>query len=86
MKFNKMDWGSILRYDELPSRGKETSDGVKTQKHGVFCCGRCWVGYDENKTYRVECENCGTLVMYTADSHDQAIKIWNCIADRFPMI
>ncbi len=55
MKFNKRDGRLILRYEELPSRGKETSDEIKVKRHGVYCYGRCWVGYDENKTYRVEC-------------------------------
>lgn len=86
MKFNKRDGRLTLRYEELPSRVKETSDKIKVKRHGVDCYGRCCVWYDENKIYRVECENCGMLVMYTADSHDQAMKIWNCIADRFPVV
>lgn len=65
-----------INYDKLPTRGKETSDGEKTRKHGA-CGGRCYVFYDENRWYRVECENCGTLKKFRADGLDLAIKAWN---------
>jgi transcription elongation factor Elf1 len=70
-----------MNYDKLPTRGKETSDGVKTKKHGITCGGRCYVFYDEDREYHVECENCGTIVTYRTTSLDRAIKIWNDIPD-----
>jgi hypothetical protein len=71
-----------INYDELPTRGKVSSDGEQTKKHGNSVCGgRCYVFYDENKTYRVNCEKCGTLVTYKARSLDWAIKIWNDMPD-----
>ncbi|HBC94804.1 MAG TPA: hypothetical protein DCZ10_18380 [Pelotomaculum sp.] len=71
----------MINYDKLPSRGKETSDGEKTKNHGISCGGRCYVFYDENRWYRVECEKCGTLVKYRTNSLDLAIKIWNDMPD-----
>ena len=68
-------------YDKLPTRGKETSDGERTKKHGASCGGRCYVFYDEDRVYHVECENCGMLVTYKTTSLDMAIKIWNDIPD-----
>lgn len=70
-----------MNYDKLPMRGKVTSDGEKTKKHGISCGGRCYVFYDENEQYHVECENCGTLVNYKARSLDLAIKRWNDMPD-----
>jgi len=64
-------------YDKLPSRGKETSDGEKTSNHHSLCNGRCYVFYDEDRQYHVECERCGTLVIFKANGLDRAIKIWN---------
>jgi DNA-directed RNA polymerase subunit RPC12/RpoP len=67
-----------MNYDKLPSGGKVTSDGEKTKNHGTTCCGgRCYVFYDENRKYHVECEKCGSLVTYKARSQDEAIQIWN---------
>jgi Fe2+ or Zn2+ uptake regulation protein len=68
-----------MNYDELPSRGKVTADGEKTKNHA--CGGRCYVFYDENRQYHVECEKCGTLVTFKARSLDWAIKIWNDMPD-----
>lgn len=73
--------GKIVDYDKMPSRGKETSDGEKTKNHGISCGGRCYVHYDENRVYRVECENCGNLVSFKASSLDLAIKLWNDMPD-----
>ncbi|MFA5385083.1 MAG: hypothetical protein WC364_10540 [Eubacteriales bacterium] len=70
----------IINYDKLPTRGKETSEGEKTRKHAL-CGGRCYVFYDENRRYRVECENCGTLKKFRADGLDLAIKKWNDMLD-----
>jgi len=64
-------------YEKLPSRGKVTSDGEKTKNHYSECGGRCYVFYDENKQYHVECEKCGTVAIYSAPSMDFAIKMWN---------
>ena len=64
-------------WDEMPSRGKVTSDGEEAQRHGITCGGRCYVHYDENRWYRVECENCGDIVKFRTISQDFAIKIWN---------
>ena len=64
-----------MEYDKLPSRGKATVDGEETRKCG--CGGRCYVFYDEERRYRVECENCGTVVNYKTHSLDMAIKLWN---------
>jgi hypothetical protein len=69
-----------LNYDELPSRGKATSDGEKTKNHNA-CGGPCYVHYDENRVYRVECVKCGNLVTFKASSLDLAIKIWNDMPD-----
>lgn len=71
----------MINYDKLPSRGKEASDGEKTKNHGISCGGRCYVFYDENRWYHVECEKCGTLVKYRTNSLDLAIKIWNDMPD-----
>lgn len=66
-----------MNYDNLPSRGKVTSDGEKTKDHYKDCGGRCYVSYDENKQYHVECEKCGTVAIYASTSMDLAIKMWN---------
>lgn len=73
--------GKIVDYDKMPLRGKETSDGEKTKNHGISCGGRCYVHYDENRWYRVECEKCGNIVKFKSDSLDLAIKIWNDMPD-----
>lgn len=71
-----------LNYDELPNRGKIASDGEKVKNHGITACGgRCYVFYDENRQYHVECEKCGTLITYKARSLDYAIKLWNDMPD-----
>lgn len=64
-------------YGELPSRGKVASDGEKARN--CVCGGRCYVSYDEEKLYRVDCERCGILTAFRASSLDRAIKIWNDI-------
>ena len=64
-----------MNYDQLPSRGKVTSDGEYTKP--CWCSGRCYVFYDENENYHVECENCGVVVRYKTNSADWAIKMWN---------
>lgn len=66
----------IKDYDKLPSRGKEASDGERTSNHSG-CGGRCYVFYDEERRYRVECEKCGTVVQFKTSSQDDAIKKWN---------
>lgn len=75
----------IVNYDKLPPRGKVTSDGQKTKNHGKSCGGRCYVFYDENRRYRVECEKCGTLAKFQTNSLDLAIKIWNDMSDTIGM-
>jgi hypothetical protein len=67
----------IMKYDKLPARGKITSDGEKTRD--CACGGRCYVFYDEDRIYRVDCEHCGTIVVFKSSSQDRAIKIWNDI-------
>ena len=67
----------IMNYDKLPTRGKLTSDGEKTRN--CACCGRCYVFYDEDRTYRVDCEHCGMIITFKSSSQDKAIKIWNDI-------
>lgn len=69
-----------MNYEQMPSRGKSTSTGVAASEHGE-CRGRCYVHYDENRFYRVECEHCGDVFKFTADSLDQAIERWNIIVD-----
>ena len=66
-----MNW----QYDDLPLRGKETSDGEKTRR--CHCGGRCYVFYDEAERYHVECEHGGHVIGFRATSGDMAIKIWN---------
>jgi len=66
---------NIYGYEELSSRGKIASDGEETRK--CNCGGRCYVFYDEDRQYHVECENCGTIVAFKTKSQDWAIKIWN---------
>ena len=75
----------IINFDKLPSRGKETSDGEKAKNHGVTCGGRCYVFYDEDRQYHVECESCGVIVVYKSRSLDLAIKIWNDMPDAIGM-
>ena len=75
-----------MNYNELPSRGKLTSDGEETKKHGISCGGRCYVFYDENQQYHVECENCGTIVTFKTISLDYAIKLWNDMPDAVGML
>jgi hypothetical protein len=65
-----------MKYDELPKRGKVTSDGIETRKCSV-CGSRCYVFYVENETYHVECERNGIIANFKAKSLDEAIKIWN---------
>mgnify|MGYP001301052942 CR=1 FL=1 len=67
-------------YEKMPARGKSTSTGIATSDHGE-CGGRGYVHYDENRFYRVECEHCGDIFKFTADSLDQAIERWNLIVD-----
>lgn len=67
----------IINYNKLPTRGKITSDGEKTRN--CACGGRCYVFYDEDRTYRVDCEHCGVIVTFKSSSQDKAIKIWNDI-------
>lgn len=74
-----------MDYDSLPSRGKETSDGEKTKNHGITCGGRCYVFYDEQGKYHVECEHCGWLVAFRTSSLDLAIRIWNDMPDVIGM-
>jgi len=62
-------------YDELPSRGKVTHNGEKTKD--CKCGGRCYVFYDENRFYHVECEKCGIRASFTEKSQDNAIRLWN---------
>jgi Fe2+ or Zn2+ uptake regulation protein len=64
-----------MKFDALPSRGKITADGEETQKHN--CGGRCYIFYDENAKYHVECETCGVVKEIKARSLDSAIRIWN---------
>lgn len=67
----------IVNYDELPSKGKVTSNGERIANHKGECHGRCYVFYDENTRYRVECEKCGTIVRFKTYSLDNAIRTWN---------
>jgi transcription elongation factor Elf1 len=69
-----------MDYDELPSRGKVTAFGEKTKNHK--CSGKCYVFYDEDRNYHVECEHCGTVASYKTNSLDSAIEIWNDMTDK----
>jgi len=64
-----------MNYDEFPKRGKEASDGEKVRH--CWCFGRCYIHYDENANYRVECENCGDVITFKAISFDLAVKMFN---------
>ena len=64
-----------MRFEDLPLRGKVTSDGEEARK--CTCGGRCYVFYDEDRQYHIECENCGTVVNFTSSNLDRAIKFWN---------
>ena len=64
-----------MDYEELGSRGKITSDGEITRN--CLCGGRCYVFYDESERYHVECEHCGEIAKFKANSTDKAIKKWN---------
>ena len=65
----------MINYDELPSRGKVTSDGERIRK--CHCGGRCYVNYDEDRKYSAYCENGGHIVSFRASSMDLAIKVFN---------
>jgi Zn ribbon nucleic-acid-binding protein len=77
MKFSKM-----TNYDELPRRGKEMSTGEPLRECNV-CRALCYMFYEENKTYRLECENCGAEKKFTAKSLDDAMKQWNVLEQIF---
>ena len=64
-----------MNYVKMPSRGKITSDGEWAKDCG--CGGKAYVFYDEDATYNVECENCGTVLRLITSSLDGAIKFWN---------
>jgi len=64
-----------MNYENLPTRVKQASDGEVARL--CWCSGLVAVHYDEAAVYRVECENCGTLMTFKAPSHDWAIKMWN---------
>ena len=66
-----------ISYDELPKRGKVTSDGERIRN--CACGRRCYATYLESGLYKIECERCGLLVIFKARSLDWAIKIWNDI-------
>lgn len=68
----------IVDYDKLPRRGKETLDGTKL-KPCEECGGRCYVFYDEDRHYRVECEDCGNEVEFEHSSMDGAIYHFNSL-------
>lgn len=71
----------MYNYDDLPSRGKIASDGEKVKNHGMFCGGRIYISYEEDRWYLVHCEHCGEIVKVRTDSMDMAIKIWNDMPD-----
>jgi len=64
-----------LTYAELPRRGKVTSNGERIRN--CACGRRCYATYLEAGLYKVECEQCGLLVIFKARSLDWAIRIWN---------
>jgi len=63
-------------YDELPSRYKETSTGIKVRAC-PDCGERCYVFYDEDRKYRVECEHCDFKVEFKISSFDKAVELFN---------
>jgi len=77
IKLKAWEKTTIKNYDELPSRGKITSDGEKIANHHGQYGGRCYMFYDEKGRYRVECEECGTVARFKTSSLDLAIKTWN---------
>lgn len=77
MKYNGVK-ARIINFDELPKRNLQTSTDIKIKNH-TLCGGRCYIFYDEARLYRVECENCGTVVLFFDGSHDKAIEKWNSI-------
>lgn len=64
-----------MDYDKLPLRGKISSSGEEVKN--CSCKGSCYVFYDEDRWYHVECQNCGVICELKADSLDSAIKKWN---------
>lgn len=65
-----------MNYDELPKRGKELSTGEKLRECNN-CGERCYMFYEENRKYKVECEECGEVHWFEANSLDNAMKQWN---------
>ena len=70
-----------MNYDDLPTKGKITSDGEKIRN--CHCGGRCYVSYDENQMYSVYCENGGHIVSFRTIGLDIAIKMWNDMPHTF---
>ena len=65
-----------MNYNELSSSGKFTSDGEQAKKCNT-CDNRCYVFYDEEEKYHVECEKCGVVLRFKARNKDKAIRVWN---------
>jgi PHP family Zn ribbon phosphoesterase len=77
MYYKQRKKATIVNYNKLPPHGKVTSDGEETRR--CACGNKCYVFYDEERQYRVECEKCGEIVSFKTSSMDKAIKIWNDI-------
>lgn len=73
-----------MKYDDMPNRGKATSDGEPTAKCSRF--SRCSVIYQEDKLYQVFSEKYGVVWSTIANSMDQAIRRWNTMQFEKRMI
>ena len=68
-------------YNELPTKNKETSCGVKMRK--CECGGRTYLIYEEDENYKVVCENCTQEYKLKGSSVDGAILYWNNLLKDF---
>ena len=62
-------------YNVMPRRGKEHSDG-KIMRQCNNCGERTYMIYEEDRNYRVVCENCEEEHSFKCDSMDGAMDKW----------
>ena len=62
-------------YDEMPRRNKEHSNG-KIMRECNNCGERTYMLYEEDRNYRVICENCEEDHAFKANSMDEAMEKW----------
>lgn len=65
----------MFDYDEMPTRGKEHSNG-QLMRECNNCGERTYMRYDENRQYKVVCESCDEEHDFIADSMDHAMELW----------